>query len=273
MHSTNEKHFNSKTRLIFAVVVALIVVVLLITCITTVSAGHTGVVTTFGRVHTEVLDEGIHFKAPWQKVVKIDNRINKLEVETEAFSKDLQSVKTVLAINYRVDSAKSYSIYKNVGRDYEAVLVTPAVNEVLKAISATYTAEQSVTNRALISDGLIKGLNEKLNESGLYITDVNIVDYDFSEAFINAIEEKQVAQQKLLKAETDKQTKITNSKADAEAIKIKAEADAKANELINKSLTDKVIRNKTIEKWNGELPKVASGSGTIVDIGDLQTKE
>ena len=202
-----------------------------------------------GSVNEGVLQEGIHFKVPFvQNVVKIDNRIQKLEVNTEAFSKDLQSVKTVLAINYRVDTAKSYSIYKNIGADYENVLVVPAVNEVLKAITSQYTAEESVTNRVLISDGLVKGLNEKLNDLGLYITDVNIIDFDFSEAFITAIEEKQVAQQQLLKAETEKQTAITNAQASAEAAKIKAEGDAKANKLLNDSLTDKVLENKKIDK-------------------------
>ena len=257
-------------KLIIIGAAAMFVLVILLNSFTVVQAGHTGVVVTMGSVNEGVLQEGIHFKIPFvQNVVKIDNRIQKLEVNTEAFSKDLQSVKTVLAINYRVDTAKSYSIYKNIGADYEDVLVVPAVNEVLKAITSKYTAEESVTNRVLISDGLIKGLNEKLNDLGLYITDVNIIDFDFSEAFITAIEEKQVAQQQLLKAETEKQTAITNAQAAAEAAKIKAEGDAKANKLLNDSLTDKVLENKKIDKWNGELPKVSGSGSTIIDYGDL----
>ncbi|MBQ9515768.1 MAG: prohibitin family protein [Ruminococcus sp.] len=255
-------------RIVIPVVILLLVVVLGANALAIVDAGHTGVVTTFGKVNEGVLQEGIHFKIPFiQQVVKIDNRIQKLEVTTEAFSKDLQSVNTVLAINYRVDTAKSYSIYKNIGANYEDVLVTPAVNEVLKAITATYTAEESVTNRQLISDGLVTGLNEKLNDIGLYVTDVNIIDFDFSDAFITAIEEKQVAQQQLLKAETEKKTAITNAEADAEAQKIRAQGEAEANSTISKSLTDQVIENKKIEKWNGELPRVSGGAGTFVDIG------
>ena len=250
------KKINPK-KIIIPIVIVIVAVIVGLNSFVVVDAGHTGVVVTMGKVNEGVLQEGVHAKIPFvQSVEKIDNRIQKLEVNTEAFSKDLQSVKTVLAINYRVDTSKSYSIYKNIGSDYENVLVVPAVNEVLKAITATYTAEQSVTNRALISDGLVKGLNEKLNNIGLYVTDVNIIDFDFSEAFITAIEEKQVAQQKLLKAETEKQTKIKNAEADAEAKKIKAKGDAEANNKINDSLTDKVIQNKKIEKWNGELPKV-----------------
>ncbi|HCA04700.1 MAG TPA: HflC protein [Ruminococcaceae bacterium] len=260
-------------KIVIPFVLVIVAVILIINTVVVVDAGHTGVVVTMGKVNEGVLQEGVHAKIPFiQSVEKIDNRIQKLEVNTEAFSKDLQSVKTVLAINYRVDTSKSYSIYKNIGADYENVLVVPAVNEVLKAITATYTAEQSVTNRALISDGLVKGLNDKLNNIGLYVTDVNIIDFDFSDAFIAAIEEKQVAQQKLLKAETEKQTKIKNAEADAEAKKIKADGDAQANKKLNDSLTDKVIENKKIEKWNGELPKVQGDSGTIIDIGKVTDK-
>lgn len=232
-----------------------------------IEPGHTGVVVTMGKVEENVLQEGFHFKIPFiQEVVKIDNRIVKLEVQTEAFSKDLQTVQTTLAINYRVDTKKSYSIYKNVGSNYESVLIVPAVNEVLKAISATYTAEESVTNRAIISNGLISGLNEKLNNSGLYVTDVNIIDFDFSDAFIQAIEEKQVAQQKLLTAETEKQTAIAKAEAEAETIKIKAEAEAEANKTLSESITSNIIEYNKIEKWDGKLPQVTGGSGTLINL-------
>ena len=256
-----------KKIVIFAVV-AVAAVILLANCLCVVDAGHTGVVVTMGKVNDTVLQEGLHFKAPFiQQVVKIDNRITKLEVQTEAFSKDLQTVNTTLAINYRVDTAMSYSIYKNIGSDYEAVVVTPAVNEVLKAITALYTAEESVTNRTLISEGLVTGLNEKLNEAGLYVTDVNIINFDFSDAYVTAIEEKQVAQQQLLKAETDKQTAITNAQAEAESLKIKAQAEAEANAIISASLSDELINYNKIEKWNGVLPQV-TGSNAIVDLTD-----
>ncbi len=258
-----------KKILIPVIIVALLFLVALNTFVV-VDAGHTGVIVTLGKVNEGVLQEGIHTKIPFiQRVVMIDNRIRKLEVNTEAFSKDLQSINTVLAINYRVDTAKSYSIYKNIGADYEQVLVLPAVNEALKAITARYTAEQSVTNRALISEGLVEGLNEKLNAIGLYVTDVNIINFDFSEAFITAIEEKQVAQQKLLKAETEKQTAITNAEAEAASVKIRAEAEAEANRVISESLNSQIIENKKIEKWDGKLPSVTGGAGAFVDIGDI----
>ena len=252
------------------IIAALIIIAIIAASITTVKPGHTGVVVTLGKVSNNVLSEGLHMKVPFvQNVVQIDNRIVKLEVETEAFSKDLQTVSTVLAINYRVESDMSYSVYKNVGSNYEAILVIPAVNEALKAITSKYTAEESVTNRVLIADGLLEELNNKLNSSGLIVTDVNIINFDFSDVFIEAIEEKQVAQQRLLKAETDKQTAITNAEADAETLRIKAEAEAEANRIINESLTAQIIEYNKIEKWDGVLP-IATGTSNIIDLGSFE---
>ncbi len=268
-------------KVVLTILIIILVIVLAASCFTIVQPGHTGVVVTLGRVDEGVLQEGLHLKLPFvQSVVMIDNRITKLEVDTEAFSRDLQTVETTLAINYRVDTSKSYSIYKNIGGAYETILVVPAVNEVLKAIVAKYTAEESVTNRTLISAGLVEGLNEKLNEIGLYVTDVNIINFEFSDAFITAIEEKQVAQQELLKAETEKQTKITNAEAEAEAIRVKAEADAdalritaeaeaEANATIAESLTEELIEYHKIDKWDGELPEVMGSDGTFLDVSSL----
>ena len=266
----NEKKTMQFPKKTVAVVVAVLAALLVIfNSFTIIDAGHTGVINTLGRVSENVLQEGLHFKIPFvQRIVKMDNRIVKLEVETEAFSKDLQTVETRLAINYRVSKDKSYAIYKNVGSDYETVLVNPAVNEVLKAITAKYTAEESVANRSLISQGLITELNSKLNRNGIYVEDVNIINFEFSEAYITAIEEKQVAEQRLLKARTEKEEAIVKAEAEAETLRIQSEAQAKANNVLNKSLNANLIEYEKIKKWDGKLPTVADGS-TIVNFSDL----
>lgn len=265
--------FNVPKKAIIITVSVIAALIILFNSITIIDAGHTGVINTLGRVSENVLQEGIHMKIPFvQSIIKMDNRIVKLEVDTEAFSKDLQTVATTLAINYRVAKDKSYAIYKNVGSDYETILVTPAVNEVLKAITAQYTAEESVTNRSLISQGLIEQLNEKLNKNGIYVEDVNIINFDFSDAYVSAIEEKQVAEQRLLKAKTEKEEAIVKAEAEAETVRIQAEAQAKANQILNKSINANLIEYEKIQKWNGELPKVTDGSA-IINFSDLLTKD
>lgn len=121
-------------KTVIAIISAILAVLILTSFISIIPAGHTGVVSVFGQVSEKVLQEGMNFKLPWQKVTKMDNRVVKLEVSTEAFSSDLQTVNTTLAVNYRLDTSKSYYVYKNIGIKYEDTLVTPAVNEVLKAI-------------------------------------------------------------------------------------------------------------------------------------------
>lgn len=269
-----------------AIIVLVLVLAFSASCFTVVSAGHTGVVSTFGKVSEDVLQEGFHIKLPWQKVTKMDNRIVKLEVSTEAFSSDLQTVSVNLAVNYRVDTAKSYSIVKNVGTNYESVLMTPAVNEVMKSIMAQYTAEQSITNRNIISSALLEELNEKLAESGITVSDINIIDFDFSDVYVQAIEAKQVAEQEKLRAkieqdqltmekEAEASRRVIDAEAAAEVARIEAEAaayagekEAVANEKIAASLTQALIDYYKIQKWNGQLPTV-TGADTIIRMDDV----
>lgn len=271
---------NKTAKLITLAVVLVILIAISISFMTVIPSGHTGVITTFGKVSEEVLQEGLHVKMPWQVVHKINNRITKLDVATEAFSKDLQTVSTVIAVEYRVDKSKSYSIFKEVGDFYESILVLPAANEVLKSIVSQYTAEETITNREMISEGLVIELNEKLNEIGITVEYVNIIDFDFSEAYISAIEEKQVAEQKLLKAKTEAEEKkvteqgeadamLIKAQAEADAVIIKAESEAKANEVIANSIKEGLVDYKTIEKWDGKLP-YATGSSSIIDFSGIE---
>ncbi len=271
---------NKNFKLIITAVVIVLLVAISISFLTIIPSGHTGVLTTFGKVSEEVLQEGLHVKMPWQVVHKINNRIAKLDVATEAFSKDLQTVSTLIAVEYRVDKSKSYSIFKEVGDFYESILVLPAANEVLKSIVSQYTAEETITNRELISGGLVVELNEKLNDIGITVEYVNIIDFDFSEAYISAVEEKQVAEQKLLKAKTEAEEKkvieqgeadamLIKAQAEADALIIKAESEAKANEVIANSIKEGLVDYKTIEKWDGKLP-YATGSSSIIDFSSFE---
>lgn len=266
-------------KIVTAIAVLILAIIVLSGSIVVVEAGQTGVVLTFGRVSPIVLQEGIHLKVPFaQKVVMINNRIVKTEVTTEAFSKDLQTVSSVIAVNYHINKSNSGDIYKQVGLGYEDVLITPAINEVLKAVTANYTAQQLVSSRGEVSILLDETLNAKLNEYGIYVDDLNIINWDFTEEYISAIEAKQVAEQNLIKtrteqeqalviANTEAQKQVIAAQAEADKIKLLADATAESNRTIADSLSDILIRYETLQKWDGQLPKVTSGSDTLVDIG------
>ena len=269
----------SPFKLVGLILVVILLVVFVSASYVVIPAGHTGVALTFGKVEDTVLQEGLHFKVPFvQKIAVMDNRIVKLDVNTEAFSKDLQTITTVVAVNYHVGKENSQTVYKNVGLNFEEVLITPAVNEVLKAVTAKYTAVELVSSRAEVSMLLDDGLNEKLNNYGIFINELNIINWDFSEEYINAVEAKQVAEQNLIKtrteqeqalviANTEAQKRVSAAEAEANEIKVLAEANAESNRILTESITDLLIRYQTVAKWDGKLPTVMSGGDNmLIDI-------
>ncbi|MBP3309423.1 MAG: prohibitin family protein [Ruminococcus sp.] len=246
---------------------------------TIVPAGSTGVVLTLGKVSETSYQEGFHLKVPFiQQVEDMSNKIQVYETPASAVSKDLQTVSSTIAVNYRLVSDKSPEMYKNVGVDYQTVLITPVVQECMKSVTAKYTAEQLITERASVGEEVKSALDIKLNNYGIYIEKFNIVNFDFSAEFNNAIEAKQVAEQNLLKTKTEQEQaivianaeaekKVISAEAQAKAILAEAQAQADANKLLEESLSEKVIAYEQIQKWNGVMPKVTSSdSGLLIDV-------
>lgn len=251
----------------FVIGVSLLIVLLILIFggIRTVKSGEVGIKTRFGKVIDSRLNEGINFKLPFiEKIVKMNVKVQKTEINTSGASKDLQDVEMKLAVNYRVDYEKATSLYKNVGTKYEETVLNPAIQESVKAVTSKYTAEELITKRNEVSDGCEKELSEKVTRYGLTIDSLNITDFDFSEEFNKAIEEKQIAEQKVLTAKQE----LEKEKIEAEKKVVKAEAERKANELKERTLTDNIIKEKFIEKWDGKTP-VVMGEGSILDISDL----
>ncbi|MDD7185219.1 MAG: prohibitin family protein [Ruminococcus sp.] len=267
-----------KKGLVKWIVIGVGAFILVCSSFTIIPAGHTGVVMTLGKVNQNVMQEGLNFKIPFiQSVVKMSNKIQVYEVDASAVSKDLQTVSSKIAVNYRVSTDASASLYKNVGVDYKTILVTPILQESMKSATAKYTAEELITERTVVGDEIKDTLSEKLNEYGIYIEKFNIVNFDFSQEFNSAIEAKQVAEQNLIKTKTEQQQAIVvaeaeakektiKANAEAEAILATAKAQAEANKMLEESLSEIVIKYEQITKWNGELPKVTGNSGNFIDM-------
>lgn len=262
------------------IVVAILLVFLFASAVTIVPAGHTGVVVTLGKVNKTVLSEGFHIKAPFvQNVVKISNQIQKSEIQdAESVSKDLQAISTNIVVNFKVGNSSSADVYKNIGRDYETIMLLPAVQESLKAVTAKYTAEELVTLRSQVAIEIQDTLTNKMDPYGIIIEKLNIVNFSFSDEFSKAIEAKEVAAQNLLKAKTEQEQVLVEANAQAEkqviaaeaeakAILAKAEAQAKANQTLSKSLNQNVIEYYKVDKWDGVMPKSTGGSA-ILDLTD-----
>ena len=260
----NSKFQKAKTMSKFSIAL-IICLILFFTSFTIIKSGEVGVRLRFGKVVDTSMNDGVNFKIPIiEKIVKMNIQVQKVEVETSSASKDLQDVNMKLAVNYRINAKEATKLYKNVGIKYEEVVLEPAIQESIKAVTSKYTAEELITNRSEVSHSCMKELENKIKKYGLYIDNFNITNFSFSKEFNKAIEEKQIAEQKVLTAKQE----LEKEKIEAEKKIVKAEAEKKANSAKGESLTDNIIKEKFIEKWNGELPKV-SGSNSIVDINGL----
>lgn len=255
-------------KIVVPIIIIFVLLIVLLNSFTTVKAGHSGVVTTFGKVSDGVLSEGLHFKIPFiQQIILVDNRVQKAEASCSSASKDLQTVSSTIAVNYKVLNGYSASVYKNIGMDYEAVIITPAIQECVKAVTAKFTAEELITNRQNVGDQMMELLKEKIGEYGIEIQIFNITAFDFTDEYNAAIEAKQTAQQNALKAQQD----LQRIKVEAEQTIAKAQAEAEAYRLKSEQLTPEILISNYIEKWDGKLPTMVSGDGgnMMIDISEL----
>ncbi|MBI5191071.1 MAG: prohibitin family protein [Nitrospirae bacterium] len=235
-----------------------------------VEPGHKGVLVRLGAVQPGVLNEGIHPRIPLtDTVVIMDVRIDKKDSDASAASKDLQMVRATIATNFHLDPATVDKVYQKIGLSYGSRLIDPAVQEVVKGVSARYTAEELITKRPEVKDLIKENLTVRLAPFNILVDDISITNFDFSGSFNDAIEAKQVAEQQVQKAQRDLQRieveakqKIAQATAEAEALRLQKQV------LSADLLRLREIENErvAIEKWNGKLPDVTSGAIPFINV-------
>ena len=277
-------------------IILLIGIIFLANSCSSVPAGHTGILTTFGKVEDRILTEGLNWKSPFQKVIKMDNRTQKKVEEFQAFSSDIQEVNIMLAVNYSINQETAQNLYRTVGVEYYTNIVYPRLLESTKSVFSSYTAEQLIGNRENLSNEIKDLVIPDVARYGIIISDISVQDIDFTDAFTNAVEAKQVAAQDKLTAET-KQAQLTmeaeqeahrqviKAQADAEQAKIAAQADLEVTKIqadaaeyagqkeaarinaIAQVLTPDVLKYYNILQWDGKLPVYMLGKDTSILMG------
>lgn len=235
-----------------------------------VGAGERGIVLNFGAVQNTVLGEGIHFKIPVvQTVILMDVKIQKAITDAASASSDLQDVDLSVALNYHVIPDKANVVYQTIGVEFKTRIIDPAIQEVMKAVTARYTAEELITKRPAVSTEMKDALTSRMLESNIAVDAFSIVSFSFSQTFTDAIEAKQTAEQNALKAKRD----LDRIRVEAEQTIAAATAEAEALRLQKMNISPDLIELrkieanlKAIEKWNGILPEV-TGAGAIPFIG------
>lgn len=280
--------------------IVLSVIIFIASCIAIVPTGYTGILTTFGRVEDRTISAGANFIAPWQKVIKMDNRTQKVEIATSAFSSDIQQVDLKMSVNYCIDQSTAQTLYRTVGENYYETVMFPRIQENVKAVFSQYTAENLIAKRELLSEQIAENTMNDLATYGITIVSFAVEDIDFTDAFTNAVEAKQVAAQNKLTAETEQAQKtmeeqaaaeraviaaqadadkaIIAANADLEVVKVQAEAalyagekEAEMNKRISESLTGSLVDYYWIKQWDGKLPTTVLGqdSNYMLNLGDV----
>lgn len=249
-----------------------------------VDSGYVGIVTHFGEIKDDVLPAGFHFTGYFDRVHPINVRTQIKSGDVVAFSSDIQQVTLHVSINYNVTPEAANKLYKTISGDYFATLISPRVNENVKVIVSNYTAESLIRSREVLSAEVLKLMQHDLEPYGITATAISIENIDFTDAFENAVEAKQVATQEAQKARTQQEQQtmeaqqeaqrkkiaaeaaadVTRTEADAKAYetRVHAEAEAEANQKIAASITDTLIEYVQAQNWDGKLP------GTYVGVED-----
>lgn len=288
------------------------IVLIVVSCISSVPTGHTGILTTFGAVSENVLPNGVNFHAPWQNVVTMSNKEQTFTEKNVAFSKDLQEVTYTYTVKYNLNATSAPTIYKTVGSDYFKILIKPQVNNAVKAQFGQCEAENMTETRNEIQRGINDVVSAYAADYGITLQ-VFLDDFDFTDSYTNAIEAKQVAEQNALRDKTEQEmetertrqaaerTKIQaendaairkiNAEADAEAARVKAQADyevaqleadaiaykgikeAEATKALAESITDEIVAYEYAKNWSGNLPTYMMGESNMLPILDLGSVE
>ncbi|HLO47753.1 MAG TPA: prohibitin family protein [Kamptonema sp.] len=246
-----------------------LVLALISTFFVVVNAGERGVLMEFGKVEKRILGEGIHPIIPIVNTVqKLSVRVQKQEISAEASSKDLQDVFADVALNWHIIPEEANAIFQEIGSEIAIIdrILSPAVEEVLKAVIAQYTAEEIITNRGEVKAGLDSSLTTRLIDYHIAVDDISLVHVHFSPQFSAAVEAKQIAEQEAKRAEFIAQKAIKQAEAKVNL----ARGEAEAQKLLRDHLTSEILAKEAIEKWNGVLPLVVGDSNTkLLDLSKL----
>ena len=246
-----------------------------------VEPGTVGVLAEWGHVDPSPKPEGLHWRTWWKDdYVNMPLRVQKLEAKASASSKDLQVVTSIIALNYRLDGANAVDIFQDIGglEVVEQTIVSPALQEAVKASTAKYTAQELVTKREEVKRAIAAYITATLSKSNLLVTELSIVDFKFDGKYQAAVEDKQVAEEEAKKATNDLQRieieakqRVAKAEGMAKADLARARAEAEAQTMLRQTLTPEIIQLRAVEKWDGKLPVVSgdSSAAAIVDVAAL----
>ena len=263
-------------RSVGIILILLILFIILWGTFVIIPAGHRGVVMWWGSVEKRIMGEGLNFKVPLaETVVKVDVKVQPHPFkEIDAASKEYQMVKLTGMMNFHIDPSYVNDLYQKVGLDFAPKVIDPAFNDFVKEVVPIYQISEILPKREEIRKRAMGKLGDNLARYHIIVDDIYFANIRFSPEYERAIEAKQVAQQQvetqrqvLAQREIEAQQKVATAKGEAESIQVVAQGQAKANDLLSRSISPILVQYKSIEKWNGILPQVSGTAMPFIDLG------
>ena len=261
----------NKIKIAAAIVTFIVIIIVMIESVVIVEAGHRGVVLYLGAVENRVLPEGVHFIIPFaEQVIQMEVRTQKFQAEASAASNDLQEVRTVIALNYRIDPKEVNRVYQLLGVNYADRVISPTIQESVKASVAKFNAEELITKRETAKGVIAQAIRNTLSSNNIQVENVFITDFKFSDAFASQIEQKVVAFQKFLTEQNNLKAvrvianqNVVQAEAAARANIAKASGESEAIKIITGQLrsSPEYLQWQAINRWNGQLPYALGGGG------------
>jgi len=260
----------AKSVVVGVVILLTLVLGVVMAPFTIIDTTERGVVLRWGEIN-RVLEPGVHWRTPIaEDVIKMPVNIQLVKVTAGASSLDVQEVSTTVALQYRLVSTEVDTIYSSLRQDYQEIVIDQAVQDVIKATTAKFSATDLIAKRAEVKETMIDGLTHALAVHHITVVNVDITNFKFSESFDRAIEEKVTAEQNALKAENDLERiqfeadqKVATAEANAEATRLEAQALASQS---GTAVIEKIYAEAALERaksWNGVLPVNMYGSAPI----------
>lgn len=267
----NERDDTSINFLIYGLY-ALVGIILFFGTFFTISEGEKALITTFGKASNTIYGAGVHVKLPIiQHVKRFDVKTIRADYKTQTYTKDIQTATIIVSYSYNLIANDIVQTYREYGNDWQQRILYPNLEQAVKAEVGTWNADTMVANRDKVAENILTSLRERMvaHNYPVAITNFQMINIDYSNQFEQAIEKKVIAEQAALEEanrtkqveQTSKQ-KVVAAKAEAESMRIRANALAQ---------NPKLVSYEAVQKWDGHLPQIMAGNGStpILDLRSI----
>jgi regulator of protease activity HflC (stomatin/prohibitin superfamily) len=228
----------------------------------TISTGHVGVTTLFGRVTGERLDEGIHLVNPLKRVAEMSVRTQEVKEQAAVPSSEGLIMRLEASLLFRVDPAQAPEVYRTIGPEYAQIIIIPNLRSVMRAITAAHTASTLYSEgRETVARQMLELMQRSIASRGIVVENVLLRDIVRPDTLRQAIEAKQQADQEAQRMNFV----LQREKQEAERKRIEAQGISDFQRIVAQGISQQLLEWKGIE---ATMEVAKSQNAKVIVIGN-----